>query len=279
MATQSATAPRPGAGTGKIRNTRRKRRAGQLIRGEAADGTGYRTPAGDTPADGVPGPLGLFCARLRRLQQAAGITQTSLANTVRLSTSQMSDILNGKIKTLPDWDVVAAMVRVCMKHAERAARPVPPDLREEGDWRRRHADLEQDLSAGARPGGHREALAGWPLADVTDPFALEVHRPVEPDIPQRGLAPLPAYVPRDHDTELEQVVTAAAQGGSRIAVLVGGSSTGKTRACWEVLGLLRDRKPQWRLWHPIDPSRPESALRELPLIGPRTVVWLNEAQF
>ena len=64
-----------------------------------------------------------------------------------------------------------------------------------------------------------------------------------------------------------------------MAVLVGGSSTGKTRECWEALGLLRDRPEPWRLWHPIDPSRPEAALRELPSIGPWTVVWLNEAQF
>ena len=72
---------------------------------------------------------------------------------------------------------------------------------------------------------------------------------------------------------------AAAEGTSGIAVLVGGSSTGKTRACWEALGLLRERPERWRLWHPIDPSRPEAALRELPSIGPRTVIWLNEAQF
>ena len=62
-------------------------------------------------------------------------------------------------------------------------------------------------------------------------------------------------------------------------MLVGGSSTGKTRACWEALDLLRDQDPPWRLWHPIDPSRPDAALGELPGIGPRTVVWLNEAQF
>ena len=62
-------------------------------------------------------------------------------------------------------------------------------------------------------------------------------------------------------------------------MLVGGSSTGKTRACWESLALLRDQDPPWRLWHPIDPSRPDAALRELAGIGPRTVVWLNEAQF
>src|SRR5580704_6750760 len=35
----------------------------------------------------------------------------------------------------------------------------------------------------------------------------------------------------------------------------------------------------WRRWHPIDPTRPDAALRELPGIGPGTVVWLNEAQF
>ena len=122
-------------------------------------------------------------------------------------------------------------------------------------------------------------MAGWPLAEVTDPFALEVHRPVQPEDAQPGLPVLPPYVPREHDAVLGQVVRAAADGRSGIAVLVGGSSTGKTRACWEALALLRDQDPPWRLWHPIDPSRPDAALRELPGIGPRTVVWLNEAQF
>ena len=86
-------------------------------------------------------------------------------------------------------------------------------------------------------------------------------------------------MPREHDQALGQVVCAAADGRSGIAVLVGGSSTGKTRACWEVLQLLRNRTESWRLWHPIDPSRPDAALRELRGIRPRTVVWLNEAQF
>ena len=127
--------------------------------------------------------------------------------------------------------------------------------------------------------GGGAAEAGWPVDEVTDPFALEVHRAVQPEDLPPGLPALPLYVLREHDTELGRVVRAAAESSSGIAVLVGGSSTGKTRACWEALKLLRDRPEPWRLWHPIDPSRPDAALRELPAVGPRTVVWLNEAQF
>ena len=122
-------------------------------------------------------------------------------------------------------------------------------------------------------------VAGRPLEEVTDPFVLEVHRPVQPEDAPPGLPVLPPYLPREHDQVLSQVVRAAADGRSGIAVLVGGSSTGKTRACWEALDLLRGQDPAWRLWHPIDPSRPDGALAELAGIGPRTVVWLNEAQF
>ena len=131
------------------------------------------------------------------------------------------------------------------------------------------------LGHGQAPPGGAAGPVGWPLAEVGDPFALEVHRPVEPDAPQPGLPVLPVYVPREHDAALAEVVTAAAAGASGIAVLVGGSSTGKTRACWQALELLRGLEPGWRLWHPIDP---QAALAGLPGVGPRTVVWLNEAQ-
>jgi hypothetical protein len=134
--------------------------------------------------------------------------------------------------------------------------------------------LDQRLDAPA-PSGSARWPVGRPLAEVGDPFALEVHRPVEPDVPQPGLWALPAYVPREHDAAVAEVVRTAAAGSSGIAVLVGGSSTGKTRACWQALDLLRDLEPGWRLWHPIDP---EAALAGLPRAGPRTVVWMNEAQ-
>jgi hypothetical protein len=120
--------------------------------------------------------------------------------------------------------------------------------------------------------------AGTPVGELTDPFALEVHRPIDvmTSAEVAELALLPPYVRREHDAQLSRVVARSVAGSNGIAVLVGGSSTGKTRACWEAVHKLPDG---WRVWHPIYPDRPEAALEELPRVGPRTVVWLNDAQF
>ncbi|GAA0403942.1 hypothetical protein Acor_24650 [Acrocarpospora corrugata] len=135
-------------------------------------------------------------------------------------------------------------------------------------------------AAGPREAAVRERpQPGRPLSEVADPFAhqLEIHRAIDSTV--AGLPALPAYVPRAHDQALGAVVAEAAAGASRVAVLVGGSSTGKTRACWEALHPLRDQPREWRLRHPIDPTRPDAVLDALERIGPQTVVWLNEAQF
>ncbi|WP_214110690.1 hypothetical protein [Acrocarpospora catenulata] len=130
--------------------------------------------------------------------------------------------------------------------------------------------------------GTRQAPGPQPpgrlLETFTDPFVLEVHRPIRLD-DHPGLPPLPPYVPRAHDQQLAAAAERALGGQSALAVLVGGSSTGKTRACWEALASLRESGHSWRLWHPIDPTRPDAALAALAHVGPRTVVWLNEAQF
>jgi hypothetical protein len=216
-----------------------------------------RLPAGDLPD--------------RALARAAKVSPTTIASWLT-GTQFPQDI--GKILTV---------VRAITARAE--ARGIGSGVLPNEDlWRAAHR-AEASRRAGAVSAGVQRAqaqrilAAGRSLAEVNDPFTLEVHRPVQPDQPQPDLSPLPTYVLREHDTQLQQEVTAAAEGRSGIAVLVGGSSTGKTRACWEVLSLLRDRPEPWRLWHPIDPTRPEAALKELSEIGPRTVVWLNEAQF
>jgi hypothetical protein len=78
----------------------------------------------------------------------------------------------------------------------------------------------------ARPGSG-PTVAGRPLEEVTDPFVLEVHRPVHPEDAPPGLPLLPPYLPREHDEVLGQVVRAAAGRRSGIAVLVGGSSVAR----------------------------------------------------
>ncbi|MET9894414.1 tetratricopeptide repeat protein [Streptomyces sp. NPDC006465] len=118
---------------------------------------------------------------------------------------------------------------------------------------------------------------GKPLHQVTDPFTLEVHRAISVNLvaTSPGLPALPVYVEREHDAKLRVIVENAKRGKSQLVMLTGGSSTGKTRACWEAV---RHLSSGWRLWHPYDPTHPEAALAGIEQLAPHTVVWLNEAQ-
>jgi hypothetical protein len=89
---------------------------------------------------------------------------------------------------------------------------------------------------------------------------------------------LPRYLERAHDKELRGRIRGAVVGASTLVVLVGGSSTGKTRACWEAIKDEKLMPPQWRLWHPLDPTRTEAVLDKLDRVLPCTVIWLNNAQ-
>ncbi|MEU3664572.1 hypothetical protein AB0E77_33310 [Streptomyces sp. NPDC032940] len=137
--------------------------------------------------------------------------------------------------------------------------------------------LDLQRAAAGETGPSMDDRPGRPIHEW-DPHALEVHPagPVTHGSASGGDWGLPDYVERKHDGVLAAAVREAAEGRSRLVVLVGGSSTGKTRACWEAVQPLA--KTRWRLWHPFDPTRAEAALEELDQVGPRTVVWLNEAQ-
>ncbi|MEV6632188.1 tetratricopeptide repeat protein [Actinoplanes sp. NPDC051470] len=115
---------------------------------------------------------------------------------------------------------------------------------------------------------------GSPVSEFTA-FALEVHRSIEVAECVARLPALPSYVSRAHDDLLAREVDAAMRGHSKMVTLVGGPSTGKTRACWEAVQRLPTR---WRLWHPISPNPAEALINGMDSIGPYTVVWLNEAQ-
>ena len=141
------------------------------------------------------GPLPPFCGRLKRLQKASGLSQTALAGRAGLGKSQMSAILNGGIKQVPDWNLVQQVVHSCLEHAARTGRQVPPDLCNERDWQRRYGDLEQDTEATERPRRRRGIPLGKPV-DRWDPFTLGVHHPIAgPQRSSPGPPDLPASCP------------------------------------------------------------------------------------
>lgn len=134
---------------------------------------------------------------------------------------------------------------------------------------RRFCDREAlgELSPTESAGGLNRP--GIPIA-AADPFDLEVHEAIIVDHATDDGGPLPAYFRRPFDDELGTAVNQALAGRSAMKVLLGDSSTGKTRAAWEAIQRLPG---EWRLWHP---AAPEDLLAAIDLVGPQTVLWLNE---
>ncbi|MEW2526300.1 hypothetical protein [Streptomyces sp. NPDC047071] len=95
------------------------------------------------------------------------------------------------------------------------------------------------------------------------PYLLGVHRPIK-----EAEGGLPAYVPRAHDRELTARLTT---GDPPVAVLVGKSCTGKSRAAYEAV------RACYPTWHLAAPTGAESllALLDSDTITPRTVLWLD----
>ncbi|MBP8535351.1 helix-turn-helix domain-containing protein, partial [Streptomyces sp. MK37H] len=190
----------------------------------------------------------------------ARLTKTQLAGRAGLGRTTVQEAFRAGAPA-PSAETVAALARVLrLPNAEllglrrTAAAEIGPVLVEDlgpgkpiGEWNPHDLEVHP---AGTASGGHQLG-----------------------DVPERVL---PGYVPRGHDRLLAEVVDEATQGHSRMLVLVGTSSTGKTRACWEAVQPLAAQR--WRLWHPYNPTRAEAALDDLERVTPHTVVWLNEAQ-
>ncbi|MFF5161454.1 tetratricopeptide repeat protein [Streptomyces sp. NPDC000348] len=186
----------------------------------------------------------------------ARLTKTQLAAQARLGRTTGSEALSPE-KPVPSAETVAALARVLKLPVEEL--------------------LELRRAVSEEPGTVTSSGPGRPVGQW-DPYAMEVHPAgsAQNGSGSPGQRPLPGYVSREHDRILAEVVRDAAAGRSRMLVLVGSSSTGKTRACWEAVQPLAGQG--WRLWHPFDPTRAEAALEDLTRVAPRTVVWLNEAQ-
>lgn len=184
-----------------------------------------------------------------------------------MSRSTLYDWKNGR--HLPEDDGgLLEVVRICLAAAGHRGVPVAPAPEDEPSWRELLAEAKRAKAprvAGSRTNAAREiASAGHgALISEWDPVAFGVHRAIGGDA-------LPGYVPRAHDdllrTVLDPDVTA-----SRIVVLRGGSSTGKTRAAYEAI---RECLPDWQ----VDQvqTRAILAARINDGITPGTVVWLDE---
>ncbi|MBU2664814.1 hypothetical protein KOI35_15030 [Actinoplanes bogorensis] len=139
--------------------------------------------------------------------------------------------------------------------------------RTDEEWRSAYREAagrrSGDTSAAMNQSYGRRALetsrAGRPVRQC-DPLAHGVRGPLDPETPStERLIP---FVPRSHDHDVAQRVAA---GG--VVSLVGHSSTGKSRSAWEAVRVLDD---DWYLWQPV-------TWVEADRVGPRTVVWLNDA--
>ncbi|MFJ9080677.1 hypothetical protein ACIRO3_36390 [Streptomyces sp. NPDC102278] len=199
--------------------------------------------------------LGRLRAMLADGLAAEGLSMNQLRLRARLGRTSTSQALNANAK-VPSPATVVALAR--------ALRLPTQDL-----LALRRTAAGEGITGSGGPG---KAIGAW------DPHDLEV-RPAGNASTTTGANRkrlLSGYVSRAHDQVLADVVGEAAGGRSRMLVLVGSSSTGKTRACWEAVQPLDAQG--WRLWYPFDPTCADAAHEGLHQVGPHTVVWLNEAQ-
>jgi TPR repeat protein len=215
--------------------------------------------------------------RLRLLVEEArgqGMKQSALSKHRHVpSPAAVSELLNGKRKTLAEWETVWGIVTVCADHARKngySLRQPVDDL----TWRTRYRDAESPTSLPSHPIPEPplDAPLPWPVLDW-DPYDLGVHRSITvTDLCVDRLPELTPYLLRPHDKKLRKQLTDTVR--NRVIMLVGESSTGKTRAMFEAV---RECLGDWSLVHPLDVSE-LLALAAPGALPPRCVVWLNEAQ-
>lgn len=213
-----------------------------------------------------------FGRALKALLRAAGLTPDGVLielgdRRALVSRTSLYDWM--KNSHLPEDDgPVLEVVYLCLTAARRRGVSVAPAPQDPADWRRLLADAKQArdarAAAASRTGERRPAPArsGLPIRRW-NPVALGVHSAI-------GGGTLPQYVPRKHDDLLRALLDPTVV-PSRMVVLRGASSTGKTRAAYEAV---RECLPDWHVDYPRTTSILARRLREG--FAPRTVVWLDE---
>lgn len=181
-----------------------------------------------------------IAAFTRSAAVAAGVGAVALAADLAMNAASGTPRWPGPLEWIPEypWPSLAALVGV-----SAACGAV-------GQW---HGRKDQ-RSDRARPA--RRTISQW------DPIELGVHRAID--------ALIPTYITRHHDAVLRAALDPSVE-RSRIVVLRGGSSTGKSRAAYLAVA---DRLPAWAVDFPRTPQLLAARLERG--IPPRTVLWLDE---
>jgi transcriptional regulator with XRE-family HTH domain len=183
-------------------------------------------------------------AALQVLRRRTGLTYVKIEQRSTLSRATAGDVLTGRSPlTLP------------LLNSLLAAFDVPADQRSE--W----VDAWQRVMVDTPPEAGR--------FEAAKPRDLGIHSAITtPDTD----GDLPAYVERDFDFRLKAVLSNDLPNRGCFVVLVGGSSTGKTRSLYEAVDELM---PHWWLVQPSDTGE----LLDLKNRPPRqTIFWLDELQ-
>ncbi|WP_460065426.1 NACHT domain-containing protein [Streptomyces sp. YKOK-I1] len=85
-------------------------------------------------ADQPTGPVGDFCAELRRLVRACAVAQKDIAKSLEVPPSSVSELLGGRRRTPPEWDVVRGVVELCARRQPSSPVALPPGVRLDTPW-------------------------------------------------------------------------------------------------------------------------------------------------
>jgi tetratricopeptide (TPR) repeat protein len=208
-----------------------------------------------------------FCGDLRLLwQQAGGPSLRTLGQRVRLGKSQVGAILNGRIRELPDWRVVKALVDSFREYAKDQGRlsALSVTTGVEEYWRPRYAALEYALG---------QSKQRSPAERTPD----HARRPTDTQplrVTPRQL-PSAAHHFAGRASELEALTSLAEQAADAAAPVVisaidGTAGIGKTALAVQWAHRIADRFPDGQLYLNLrgfdpagSPMPPAEAVREL----------------